>query len=198
MSGIDAKVVLIGSANVGKTSIICRAISDEFDQKVVPTIGDCHSQKTVHSRNQAVNLQIWDTAGQERYRTLAPMYYRGSVVAFIVFSLGDRQSFTDVNDWFETIKREVDRMPAVFIVGNKADLDTDRTVTTQEAEELADQFGAFYFEVSAKTGCGIEDIFVRAGEAGIQVLEDRHSAPVSTSVNLSDSSDAQQEGGCKC
>jgi small GTP-binding protein len=101
---MDAKVVLLGSANVGKTSIISRAVSDEFDQQMPATIGACYTAKEVDIANVTVNLQIWDTAGQERFRTLAPMYYRGSVVALLVYAINDEASLQDVRKWVDEIR----------------------------------------------------------------------------------------------
>jgi len=34
-----------------------------------------------------VKFEIWDTAGQERFHSLAPMYYRGSQAAIIVYDV---------------------------------------------------------------------------------------------------------------
>jgi Ras-related protein Rab-5C len=48
---------------------------------------------------QTCKLEIWDTAGQERYRSLAPMYYRGSQAALVVFDLTSRDSYEGAKEW---------------------------------------------------------------------------------------------------
>lgn len=48
----------------------------------------------------------------------------------------------------------------LVIVGNKTDLEKDRTVDSQEAEDYATSVGAKYFETSAKMNEGIEDVFL--------------------------------------
>lgn len=48
----------------------------------------------------------------------------------------------------------------LVIVGNKRDLEKDRNVDSQEAEEYATSVGARYFETSAKLNEGVEDVFL--------------------------------------
>jgi GTPase SAR1 family protein len=87
----------------------------------------------------------------------------------VVFSVTDAASLSDTRIWAEEMKGELDEMPTLFIVGNKSDL-TDRKVQTQEGENLAKELKATYFEVSAKTGSGIEDLFLRVAEEALKKL----------------------------
>ena len=43
--------------------------------------------QTVCLDDTTVKFEIWDTAGQERYHSLAPMYYRGSQAAIVVYDI---------------------------------------------------------------------------------------------------------------
>ena len=43
--------------------------------------------QTVCFDDTTVKFEIWDTAGQERYHSLAPMYYRGSQAAIVVYDI---------------------------------------------------------------------------------------------------------------
>lgn len=38
-------------------------------------------------------FQIWDTAGQEKYDSLAPIYYKGSQVAIVVYDVTEARTF---------------------------------------------------------------------------------------------------------
>ena len=88
--GDVAKVVLVGAANVGKTSIITRAFKNYFSEDVKPTIGSGFAKGTFKGSTRSVALEVWDTAGQELYARLASL--RGAlareqnVPAYIVFS----------------------------------------------------------------------------------------------------------------
>ena len=53
----------------------------------------------------------------------------------------------------------------ISLVGNKVDLEQDRKVTKQEADDYAKSLGLRYFEASAKMNIGIDDIFTEAAKA---------------------------------
>ncbi|WVQ98078.1 hypothetical protein IAU59_005200 [Kwoniella sp. CBS 9459] len=132
--GLEAKVVLLGSQGVGKTSLILRYTTRNFSPTPAPaTIGSSlHARKLVHD-GVRVKLQIWDTAGQERFRSMAPIYYRGAHVCVLVYDISDRQSFEDVRSWLEELGRTVPKETVIFVVGAKIDLERKRAVTIEEA-----------------------------------------------------------------
>lgn len=127
--GLEAKVVLLGSQGVGKTSLILRYTTRTFSVTPPPaTIGSSlHTRKLVHS-GVRVKLQIWDTAGQERFRSMAPIYYRGAHVCVLVYDISDKQSFEDVRSWLEELGRSVPKETVIFVAGAKIDLDGRREV----------------------------------------------------------------------
>ncbi|WVR04647.1 hypothetical protein IAU60_001658 [Kwoniella sp. DSM 27419] len=128
--GLEAKVVLLGSQGVGKTSLILRYTTRVFSPTPAPaTIGSSlHARKLVHD-GVRVKLQIWDTAGQERFRSMAPIYYRGAHVCVLVYDIASQQSFDDVRSWLEELGRTVPKETVIFVVGAKLDLDHRRAVT---------------------------------------------------------------------
>jgi GTPase SAR1 family protein len=60
----------------------------------------------------------------------------------------------------------------VFLVGNKSDLEMQRAVTTAHGEALAAELDACFCEVSARTGNGIDELFVRVAEEVVKKLKD--------------------------
>lgn len=81
-------------------------------------------------------LLQWDTAGQERFRTITNGYYRGADGIIIVYDLTDRDSFENVNMWYEEMSRSVNQKVVSILVGNKLDMDSRRTVSTDEGRKL--------------------------------------------------------------
>jgi small GTP-binding protein len=156
---IEAKVVLLGATSVGKTSIVARVLSDEFDHEQPQTIGVTYQSKSIHTERADVTLRIWDTAGQERFRSIAPMYYQGSRCAVVVFSLADANTLREAQSWIDELHHHLDEMPSLYLVGNKADLVQEREVRIDDGTQLADHFQACYFETSAKTGQNIQELF---------------------------------------
>merc|ERR1712216_382875 len=80
------KLVLIGNANVGKTSLLLRFADDQFNDRI-STIGIDYKNKTVDVGGEHVNLQIVDTAGQERFDTMTHSYYRGADGVIVVYDI---------------------------------------------------------------------------------------------------------------
>jgi len=95
------KILLIGDAGVGKSSILLRFTDDAFEEHLASTIGVDFKVKTLHMRGKTLKLTIWDTAGQERFRTLTSSYYRGCHGIILVFDVNDRPSFEHLRTWLD-------------------------------------------------------------------------------------------------
>ena len=157
----ELKLVLIGNANVGKTCVVKKATTSSFSEDSVPTLGASYVSKAVTCGRTEVRLQIWDTAGQERYRGMTPMYFRGAHAAIIMYSLTDQESFTAIDSWISSLRDNADPNIIMFLVGNKQDLAAEaRVVSTESGEQKAAEIKAEFCEVSAKTGYGVDDLFM--------------------------------------
>ena len=97
------KVLLIGDAGVGKSSLLLRYTEDKFDEALGSTIGVDFKVKTVEADGKRVKLTLWDTAGQERFRTLTSSYYRGAQGVVLVYDVTRRATFDDLQRWLEEV-----------------------------------------------------------------------------------------------
>lgn len=79
-------------------------------------------------------MSIWDTAGQEKFHALGPIYYRSSNGAVLVYDITDQDSFQKVKNWVKELRKMLGTDICLVIVGNKSDLNKDRTVELEEAE----------------------------------------------------------------
>jgi small GTP-binding protein len=188
MTGKNVKVVLVGSTSVGKTCIIHRSTTGTFTAGSSPTLGTAFASQDVVVNGVAVNLLIWDTAGQERYRSIADVYYRDATAALIVYSIGERDTYTDVDGWLRRISDNAPDNVLLFLVGNKSDLEADRVVSFDEGNQKATAIGASFFEVSALNGYGIENLF---SSVAAQAL-DAADAPTGPQIKALD---GQEEDG---
>ncbi|XP_057360022.1 ras-related protein Rab-31 isoform X1 [Manis pentadactyla] len=144
---------------VGKSSIVCRFVQDHFDHNISPTIGASFMTKTVPCGNELHKFLIWDTAGQERFHSLAPMYYRGSAAAVIVYDITKQDSFHTLKKWVKELKEHGPENIVMAIAGNKCDLSDIREVPLKDAKEYAESIGAIVVETSAKNAINIEELF---------------------------------------
>ena len=100
------KVVLLGEAGVGKTSIISRYVSNTFSDVLMSTTGASFATKKVELDDEhKIKFQIWDTAGQERFRSLAKIFYQNAAVAVLVYDITRRDSFEKLKEfWIKELK----------------------------------------------------------------------------------------------
>ncbi|XP_050440452.1 ras-related protein Rab-21 [Adelges cooleyi] len=154
------KVVLLGEGCVGKTSLVLRYTEDKFSDKHVSTLQASFVKKKLNINGRRIHLAIWDTAGQERFHALGPIYYRMSNGAILVYDITDEDSFQKVKNWVKELKKMLGNEICLVIAGNKIDLEKDRTVLVEDAENYAHSVGAVHFHTSAKLNTGIEDLFL--------------------------------------
>ncbi|KAM0790567.1 hypothetical protein ACM66B_004436 [Microbotryomycetes sp. NB124-2] len=131
------KVVVIGDAGTGKTSLRTRYTHNTFSSSYRATIGCDFVSKTVFVDDMhKVVLSVWDTAGQERFKSLAASFYRGADACILVYS--DETSLTSVEGWFNEFRTRcpVDDLDvadfAWVAVGAKADLWREKGFEPQE------------------------------------------------------------------
>jgi len=101
------KVVLVGQSGVGKTCIINRFISSEFNSENPPTSGSSFASKTMYFDKYDANIKfdIWDTAGQEAFKSVAKIFYKDAKIAILVYDICRKQSFDEItNYWYKQIR----------------------------------------------------------------------------------------------
>jgi small GTP-binding protein len=157
------KVVVLGSAGVGKTALLDRVANNVFNNTQIPTVGAQYVSVEMKVENEVCTFELWDIAGQEVFRSLVGFYTRDAAGVFLVFDLTHRQSYTDLPQWLELLQESAPTVK-VIIFGNKSDLASEREVAADSADEFATEHGCCYYEGSAKTGFGVRDAFDKMAE----------------------------------
>lgn len=155
---IESKVVLVGDTAVGKTCIVSRFTTGSFSPDHEPTLGSSFFAKVIEHDGVRVRLSIWDTAGQEKYRSMTPMYYRDADVSVIVYAIDSEDSFAQVDEWAESIRNSGPSDTEMILVANKIDLRNEGTIGEERGKKKADEIGAYFFEVSALSAEGLEEL----------------------------------------
>ncbi|KAK3369056.1 putative ras-like GTP-binding protein [Lasiosphaeria ovina] len=125
MSSLEAKIVVLGSQGVGKTSLVMRYCKGAFNpSQITSTVGASFMTKRVvdSDTDTVVRLQIWDTAGQERFRSISRLYYRGANACILCYSITDAQSFAEMGMWLTELRRNLPADIVLHVVGTKADM----------------------------------------------------------------------------
>ena len=190
--GRSVKLVLLGDAGVGKSSIAQRFVTDTFKPFNESTVGASFMSKIVKIDGTSYKFMIWDTAGQEKYRSLAPMYYKGAAAAVLVFDITKAATFDQLKSWVNELRMHGPEDILITIAANKADLGERREVSAEIALEFAESVNAAFVETSAKDDTGISSLFTDLGRRIPEPAEPRQRGD---SLNLGRSS-ATESGGC--
>lgn len=174
------KLVLLGDSAVGKSCLVVRFVRDEFFENQEPTIGAAFLTQTVSLEDATVKFEIWDTAGQERYRSLAPMYYRGAAAAIVVYDIQKKDSFQGAKTWVKELQRRGDPNVVIALAGNKSDKESNRKVSTEEAQVYAKENEIIFLETSALTASNVRNLFIEIAKKlpKTPLISERESFPI--------------------
>ncbi len=168
------KVLIVGDASVGKTSIIKRYVHKTFTNVSKPTIGVDFACKDVKwDENTNIRLQLWDISGQERFSNMTRVYYKEAVAAFVVFDVTRHNTFESVQKWKIDLDKKVflphtETPIPTILLANKVDLLDDKE--TEEYQETTrgnmDKYCkengyVAWFEISAKNNTNIESAITK-------------------------------------
>ena len=170
-SDIAKKIVLIGDSGVGKTCIISRFVSGDYNKNMNSTDGASYATKklVLPKLKTSINLDIWDTAGQERYKSLTKFFYKDAAMIIMVYDVTLKTSFDNLKEYWYREVQELSEINFVLgIAGNKSDLYEREQVSEKEAREYAKSINAVFGLTSAQNNTGIEQLFE---DIGMKFLE---------------------------
>ena len=165
MSEIEHKCLrihLIGDQYTGKTSIIDQFMEGVFSEEYIESYDVSINFKTMAiDRNKPRSLQIWDSSPNEGFIDSIKRLLKTTKYIILVYDISNRESFEHIRSWITYVKHFCIPSVSCYIAGNKSDLIGEREVTREEGEELAKLYNMDFFEVSAKTGSFIIELFTQ-------------------------------------
>lgn len=88
-----------------------------------------------------------------------------------MYSITNRESFEAIPALIEGILRTKDESSWPFVlVGTKSDLHAERTVSTEEAQKLAEKYNCKHLEASAKLRMNVDESVRTMMESILQVV----------------------------
>jgi len=193
------KIVMIGDSGVGKSCLLKRFTTNEFNDSYISTIGVDFEIQTLFIDNKTVKLQIWDTAGQERFHNITTSYYRGAHCIMLVYDVTNPDSFRNLTRWMGQIKNYASKGTQLLIVGNKADLTGSPSrvdfedacdyarVTSEQVEKEVD-----LIETSAKSGYQVNQAFEKLARQGLKFKMERDVWRKPNRIDLNQQDDVQR------
>ena len=153
------KVILVGDSGVGKTCLLSMYVKGVCEQ-TIPTIAVEFCTKEIELYDGTkIKVQLWDTAGQERFKSLAMTYYRKAFGILLLFDVTKKSSFNACKNYLEEVRNNSDKKCVIYLVGNKIDLENERQISKEEAENFAKNENIKYIETSAVKNMKVTEVF---------------------------------------
>ncbi|XP_784847.4 ras-like protein 1 [Strongylocentrotus purpuratus] len=159
-SSVMAKrLVFFGAAQVGKSAIIRRFVSQTFSEQYNPTIEDMF-EMPIDYDGKEVYLQILDTSGSFKFPAMHQLALNNGDIFVVVYSTDDILSYHEALATCDEIAGKRGPGMPIVVVANKNDLGK-RQVGKAEAELMFCQWNTYHVESSAKEENSIAQIFTR-------------------------------------
>ena len=165
---------------MGKSCVILRYVEGEFPGNIMSSIGVDFKTKQIDLEDRLIKMQIWDTAGHEKFRTITTSYYKSAHAIIILYDITQKSSFEHIKNWMTEIDKFGKQGVLKVIVGNKLDLENNRKIKKEDAENLALKYGVKYWEVSAKDNTNVEEMFLDI----IKTLMEKNSKIISEGSSM--------------
>ncbi len=153
------KVLFLGDPGVGKSSLVLRGTTKEYNSLYKPTVGFDLLNHIVKINDKVIKLQIWDTCGQEEFSMCNQSLFKNVTIAIMVYSVISKNTFENIKKWVARVKNLSKENTIFFLVGNKSDLDTQREVTFLEGKEYGSHNFQFFVETSSKREYNVDILF---------------------------------------
>ena len=199
------KCVVLGSSNVGKSSLLERYTKNSFRPERRVTLGADFASKVIVVGEERVRLVIWDTAGQERFHhgTIGGAFYRGADGALLVYDTTDFSTFSQVELWRRELLQRVDDCETfpIVCVGNKMDLpNPTRAEDEKAAEAWCAAHGVGLLFASACDGTGVAVAMEAVAALALENKKRRQALGVTKppSLSLDDLHAREKRGSSNC
>lgn len=155
------KILMLGDAAVGKTSLSQYYIENAFTPDIRLTVGiQFFIKQEIIVEGKKVKLQIWDFGGEDRFRIMVPTLCLGSHGCIFMYDVTRPSTLNSHHSWTYIVKERCGPDVPIMLVGNKVDLMEKRSISTEHGIEVAKRSGFTGFsETSAKTGMNIDSTF---------------------------------------
>jgi len=199
---------------VGKSCLLHQFTDHKFVPDSPHTIGVEFGTRIIDVNSKKIKLQVWDTAGQERFRAVTKSYYRGAAGALLVYDITRRVTYNHLTSWLSDARNLTHPNTVIMLVVNKKDLEEQRDVSYQEAENFAKENDILFVESSAKTGENVEEAFLKTAklifqsiqdgnvdlnsEAGVQRRTDSANSGTESQTTINTNSTSSNESKSKC
>ncbi len=165
------KVIVTGDDIEGTTYLTSKYSKSFFTEDYKMTIGVDFHVKSLSALGKTIKMHLWKLECKKRFKSLAPVYYRGSVGAIIISNISKSNFRYDLEYNIQMIKEQAGDVPIVILTFDSHS-EEFQAVSGVEAMLTADDYNNLTFsESSQKPIQNPEVIFNRLGEHIIKRYE---------------------------
>lgn len=172
---ISKKICLLGASAVGKTSLARRFVHGNFSEGYLTTIGVKIDRKIIEVEGGPLTLIVWDLSGEDEFDQVRMSYLRGAAGYLLVADGTRPATYQKALELKARAEEAAGDVPFVLVT-NKADLAEEWRISPHDLRGLEER-GWIVSKTSAKTGAGVEEMFLLLGEQLVAGKVARKSAP---------------------
>ncbi len=120
----EAKLLIVGQGNVGKTCLLKRLIYDTYQDEKSTEGMDIEIWNFPY-QEQDYRLNVWDFGGQEIYHATHQFFLTKRSLYLLVWDARAEEEYGRIDYWLKTIQSMADDSPIIIVV-NKCDQETGR------------------------------------------------------------------------
>lgn len=171
MERFKLQFCLIGAESVGKTSFIQKLDANSFKEEYSPTIGVDFYCLIKKISDRTIKYQLWDTSGQDKFNSIIEPYCHAASAILAIYDISNKESFEILKRKLDLFKENIREHTALILIGNKKDLEEQRQVSSEEAENYAKEKEYLFAEISAKTGENFHETLNKITEETLSKIE---------------------------
>ncbi len=163
---VKFKVCLVGNEMVGKTSLIHRYLTGNFNQIYYPSLGATSSDihllfKKPDGTEVEVILMVWDILGKKEFALLQESFFKGVRGACVICDFSSLRSLKNVQYWSKRVQEISGDVPQVLVC-NKSDVD-NKIFGEAELQDVSEVLNLEQLITSAKEGTNVLELFETLG-----------------------------------
>ena len=138
----EAKLILLGEPDAGKSSIVRRLLYNEFDPNSQTTLGtDIHRWKFFDADEEEYRVNIWDFGGQDIQQSIHHLFLTAGALYLVVL---DARRDESPLQWLQTINAFA-AGATVLIAVNQIDLNAHPKLNQQELRATYPNIAAVFY-----------------------------------------------------
>eukprot|EP01084_Bolivina_argentea_P187375 322769_1 len=153
---LRSKIVIVGQAAVGKTTLQKAMMGYEFEEgsKATFSVNSIHHKQRFKYNNLQLEMdyEIFDTPGLDRFSDIITLYLRGALAVIIVYDICNKSSFIKAKWWHQYVENHASGYDKIILIANKIDISAtdDGSDIIKDGRIYATEHGISFLDISAK------------------------------------------------